>query len=59
MFFIQNNDEKLKTDGYNFIRSDHPRDLNKVEYVSIINKHISFIRHGNLCNLDKCLVGEI
>ena len=55
-FSIQNNDEKLKSGGYNLIRSDHPSDSKKMESVSVINKHISFIRRANLCTLDKCLV---
>ena len=29
-FSIQNDDHKLKTDGYNLIRSDHPSDSKKV-----------------------------
>ena len=33
---IQNDDHKLKLDGYNLIRSDHPSDLKKVESVFII-----------------------
>ena len=57
-FSIQNNDEKLKSHGYNLIRSDHPSDSKKVESVCVINKHISFIRRDSLCTLDKCLVTE-
>ena len=33
---IQNDDHKLKIDGYNLIRSDHPSDSKKVESVFII-----------------------
>ena len=33
---IQNDDHKLKIDGYNLIRSDHPSDSKKVESVFIM-----------------------
>ena len=33
---IQNDDHKLKIDGYNLIRSDHPSDSKKMESVFII-----------------------
>ena len=33
---IQNDDHKLKIDGYNLIRSDHPSDSKKLESVFIM-----------------------
>ena len=57
---IQNDDHKLKIDGYNLIRSDHPSDPQKSGGVCIYYKeHITLISHDNLCTLDNCLVTEI
>ena len=57
---IQNDDHKLKIDGYNLIRSDHPSDPKKSGGVCIYYKeHITLISHDNLCTLDNCLVTEI
>ena len=56
---IQNDDHKLKIDGYNLIRSDHPSDSKKGGVCIYYKEHITLIRRDDLCTLDNCLVTEI
>ena len=58
-FFCTNDDHKLKIDGYNLLRSDHPRGLKKVESVFIKKKNIPLIRRDDICTLGNCVVIEI
>ena len=55
---IQNDDHQLKIEDYNLIRSDHPSGSKKggVIYYKV---QAPFIRHDDLCTLDKCLVIKI
>ena len=56
---IQSDDDKIKIDGYNLIRSDHPSD-SKIGGVCIYYKeHIPLIKRDDLSTLDNCLVTEI
>ena len=56
---IQNDDHKLKIDGYNLIRFDHRSDSKKVGVCIYYKEHITLIRRDDLCTLDNCLVTEI
>ena len=56
---IQNDDYKLKINGYNLIRSDHPGDSKKGGLCIYYKEHIPLIRRDELCTLDNCLVTEI
>ena len=56
---IQNDDHKLKLDGYNLIRSNHPNDSKKDGVCIYRKEHIPLIRRDDLCTLDNCLVTEI
>ena len=58
-FSIQNDDHKVKIDGYNLIRSDHPSDSKKSRVCISYKEHIPVIRLDDLCTLDNCLVTEI
>ena len=53
------NDHKLKIDGYNLIRSNHPSDSKKGGIVIYYKEHIPLIKHDDLYTLDNCLVTEI
>ena len=54
---IKNDDHKLKIDGYNLIRSNHPSDSKKGGIVIYYKEHIPLIKHDD--TLDNCLVTEI
>ena len=56
---IQNDDHKLKIDGYNLIRFDHRSDSKKVGVCIYYKEHITLIRRDDLCTLDNCLVTDI
>ena len=56
---IQNDDHKLKIDGYNFIGSDQPSDSKKDGVCLYYKQHISLIRRDEVCTLDNCVVTEI
>ena len=56
---IQNDDYKLKTNGYNLIRSDHPGNSKKGGVCIYYKEHIPLIRRDELCTLGNCLVTEI
>ena len=49
-------DDKLKIEGYNLIRSDNPSALKKGGECIYYNEHIPFIRRNDLCSLCNCLV---
>ena len=52
-------DNSLKIEGYNLIRSDDPNSLKKLGVCVSYKKYISLIRRGDLCSLSNCLVTEI
>ena len=56
---IQNDDDRIKIDGYNLIRSDHPSDSKKGGVCIYYKEHISLIKRDDICTLDNCLVTEI
>ena len=56
---IQNDDDRIKIDGYNLIRSDHPSDSKKGGVCIYYKEHISLIKRDDICTLDSCLVTEI
>ena len=45
---IKSDDHKLKIDGYNLIRSDHPSGLKKGEVCICYKEHIPLIRRDDL-----------
>ena len=51
---MQNDDHKLKIDGYNLIRPDHPTDSKKGGIGIYYKEHIPLIRRDDLCTLDNC-----
>ena len=53
------NSYKLKIEGYNLIRSDHPSDSKKGGVCIHYKEHIPLIRHNDLCTSDNFLVTEI
>ena len=55
----QDDDEKIKIDGYNLIRADHPSDSKKGGVCIYYKEHIPLIKRDDLCMLDECLVTEI
>ena len=56
---IQNDDDRIKSDEYNLIRSDHPSDSKKGGVCIYYREHISLIKRDDICTLDNCLVTEI
>ena len=56
---IQNDDDRIKIDGYNLIRSDHPSDSKKGGVCIYYKEHISLIKQDDICTLDNWLVTEI
>ena len=56
---IQSDDDKIKIDGYNLIRSDHPSDSKRGGVCIYYKEHIPLIKRNDLCFLDNCLVTEI
>ena len=55
----QDDDEKIKIDGYSLIRADHPSDSKKGGACIYYKEHIPLIKRDDLCMLDECLVTEI
>ena len=55
----QNDHDRIKIDGYNLIRSDHPNDSKKGGVCIYYKKNISLIKRDDICTLDNCLVTEI
>ena len=56
---IQNDGDRIKIDGYNLIRSDHPSASKKRVVCIYYKDHISLIKRDDICTLDNCLVAEI
>ena len=56
---IQSDDDKIKVDGYNLLRSDHPSDSKRGGVCIYYKEHIPLIKRDDLCTLDNCLVTEI
>ena len=58
-FSIQNDDDRIKIDGYSLIRSDHSSDSKKGGVCIYYKEHISLIKRDDMYPLDNCLVTEI
>ena len=56
---ILSNDNRIKTAGYNLIRSGHPSDLEKGGVCIYHKEHIPLILRDDINTLDNCLVTEI
>ena len=56
---IPSDDNRIKRDGYNLIRLDHPSDLKKGEVCIYYKEHIPLIKHDDICPLGNCLVTKI
>ena len=56
---IQSGDNRIKLDGYNLIRSDHPSDLKRRGVCIYYKEHIPLIKRDDTCTLGNCLVTEI
>ena len=57
--YIQNDDDRIKIDGYNLIRSDHPSDSKKGGVCIYYKEQISLIKRDDICTLGNCLLTEI
>ena len=57
--FIQNNGNRIKIDGYNLIRLDHPSVFKKGGVCIYYKEYIPLIKRDDICTLDNCLVTEI
>ena len=56
---IQNDDNRIKIDGYNLIRSDHPSDSKKGGVCIYYQERMSLIKCDDICTQDNCLVTDI
>ena len=56
---LDSEDDRLKIEGYNLIRSDHPSVSNKGGVCFYYKEHIPLVRRDDLCTLSNCLVSEI
>lgn len=56
---IQSDDNKIKIDKYNLIRSDHSNDWRKDEVCIYYKQNITLIKHDDIFALKNCLVTEI
>ena len=56
---IQNDEDRIKIDGYNLIRSGNPSDSKKGGVCIYYKEHISLIKGDDICTLDNCVVIEI
>ena len=56
---ILSDDNRIKIDGYNLIRSDHPSDSKKGGVCIYYKEHIPLILRDDINTLDNCLVTEI
>ena len=56
---LNKEDDRLKIEGYSFLRLDHPSGLKKGVVCVYYEEHVPVIRRGNLCTLNNCLVTEI
>ena len=57
--FIQSDNNRIKIDGYNLIRSDHPSDSKKGGVCVYYKEHIPLDKRDDICTLGNCLVTEI
>ena len=55
---IQSDDNRIKIDGYNLIRSDHPSDSKKGGVCIYSKYHIPLVKRHDICTLENCLVTE-
>ena len=56
---IDSEDNRLKIEGYNLIRSDDPSGSKKGGVCIYYKEHIPLIKRDDLCSLSNCLVTEI
>ena len=56
---IQSDDNRIKIDGYNLIRSNHPSDSKKGGVCIYYKEHIPLIKQDDICTLNNCLFTEI
>ena len=56
---LDSEDERLKIERCNLIRSDHPSGSKKGGVCVYYKEHIPLVRRGDLCTLSNCLVTEI
>ena len=56
---LDSKDDRLKIEGYNLIRSDHPSASKKGGVCVYYKEHIPLVRRDDLCTLSNCLVTEI
>ena len=56
---IHSDDNRIKLDGYNLIRSDHPSDSKRGGVCIYYKEHIPLVKRDDICTLDTCLVMEI
>ena len=56
---IQSDDNRIKLDGYNLIRSDHLSDSKRGGVCIYYKEHIPLVKRADICTLDICLVTEI
>ena len=56
---MQSNDNRIKIDGYDLIRSGHPSNSKKMEYLFFYKEHIPLVKRDNISTLDNFLVMEI
>ena len=58
-FSIQNDDDRIKIEGYNLIRSDQASDSKKGRVCIYYKEHISIIKRDDISIIDNFLVTEI
>ena len=56
---LDSEDDRLKIEGYNLRRSDHPSGSKKGGVCVYYKEHIPLVRRDDLCTLSNCLVTEI
>ena len=56
---IQSDANRIKLDGYNLIRSDHPSDSKRGGVCIYYKEHIPLVKRDDICTLDHCLVTKI
>ena len=56
---LDSKDDRLKIEGYNLIRSDHPSASKKGGVCVYYKEHIPLVRRDDLCILSNCLVTKI
>ena len=56
---IHSDDNRIKLNEYNLIRSDHPSDSKRGGVCIYYKEHIPLVKRDDICTLDNCLVTEI